>query len=182
MFSRFSTRDLIVIAIMAAIGIAVKPVVSPLSKLISAPLMIPGGSIAGGFYMMWMVLALTLTGKPGAATLFGVIQAIVVLITGSYGNHGALSLLTYTVPGIVMDLTALGIKNKSVLISHLLFCATANITGALIMAVIIFRNPLPLLIAGCCVALASGITGGYLSWLIQFELHKLGLIPGSDQG
>ena len=104
LLSRFSTRDLIIIAIMAAIGLSIKPIISPLSKLISTPLMLPGGSFAGGFYMMWMVLALALTGKPGAAMIFGFIQALVVLIMGSYGNHGALSLLTYTLPGILLDL------------------------------------------------------------------------------
>ena len=76
----FSTRDLILIGILAAIGLAIKPIVSPISKAVSAPLLLPGGSFAGGFYMMWMVLAVMLTGKPGAATIFGVIQAVVVLV------------------------------------------------------------------------------------------------------
>lgn len=172
---RFSTRDLITIAIMAAIGIAIKPLISPLSKLISTPLMLPGGSFAGGFYMMWMVLAVALTGKPGAATLFGVIQAVVVLINGSFGNHGALSLLTYTLPGLVLDLVAFAFRDKKKLFSHLSLCAIANLTGSLTMSVIIFRNPIPMLIATGCLALASGIVGGYLSWLIHHELRRLDL-------
>lgn len=173
---KFSTRDLIIIAIMAAIGLSIKPIISPLSKLISTPLMLPGGSFAGGFYMMWMVLALALTGKPGAATLFGFIQAVVVLIMGSYGNHGALSLLTYTLPGILLDIVALIFRDNKLLISHLSLCAIANITGAMIMAILIFRHPLPMLIVTLCTSLASGIIGGYLSWLIHFELRKLKLI------
>lgn len=176
LISKFSTRDLIVIAVMAAIGLSIKPVISPLSKLISTPLMLPGGSFAGGFYMMWMVLALALTGKPGAASIFGFIQAVVVLIMGSYGNHGALSLLTYTVPGLVLDLAALAFRDKRLLICHLSLCALANITGAMIMALLIFRHPPVMLIVTLCTSLASGIIGGYLSWLIHFELRKLKLI------
>ena len=43
-FRTFTTRDLIVIAGLAGIGLAIKPLVSPLSKMITSPLMIPGGS------------------------------------------------------------------------------------------------------------------------------------------
>ena len=176
LMGRFSTRDLVIIAIMAAIGLSIKPVISPLSKLISTPLMLPGGSFAGGFYMMWMVLALALTGKPGAATVFGFIQAVVVLVQGTYGNHGALSLLTYTIPGIVVDIVGLAFVNKKLLFSHLSLCAVANITGAMIMAIIIFRHPLPMLIVTLCTSLASGIIGGYFSWFIHYELGKLKLL------
>ena len=44
----FSVRELIVIAAMAALGVAIKPVVVPLVHLISAPLLSPGGALAGG--------------------------------------------------------------------------------------------------------------------------------------
>ncbi|HOH47189.1 MAG TPA: ECF transporter S component [Candidatus Cloacimonadota bacterium] len=183
LFIRFSTRDLILIGILAAIGLAIKPIVSPISKAISAPLLLPGGSFAGGFYMMWMVLAVMLTGKPGAGTLFGVIQAVVVLVQGSFGNHGALSLLTYTVPGIIVDAAALILigRSKLLLLNHLVLTALANMTGAFLMSVIIFRHPLVMVLVSLCTALASGIVGGYLSWFIDFEITKLGLNPNKDK-
>jgi energy-coupling factor transport system substrate-specific component len=68
MFKRFSTRDLIVISTLAAIGIAIKPLVGPLFKMISPPLAIPGGSLAGGFYMLWLSLAVFMVGKTGTGT------------------------------------------------------------------------------------------------------------------
>ncbi|HNX36917.1 MAG TPA: ECF transporter S component [Candidatus Cloacimonadota bacterium] len=176
MLKRLTTKDLIIIAILAAIGLSIKPLVSPISKMISTPLMLPGGSFAGGFYMMWLVLSLALTRKIGSATLFGVIQALVVLIQGSFGNHGALSLLTYTIPAIAVDLLGLVILNRSSLFFHLSTCALANMCGALIMAVVIFRHPLPMLIVTLCTSLASGIVGGYLSYLINFELLRTKLI------
>lgn len=176
MFKRFSTKDLIIIAVLAAIGLSIKPIVSPLSKMISTPLMLPGGSFAGGFYMMWLVLALALTGKPGSATIFGVIQAIVVLIQGSFGNHGALSLLTYTIPGIVVDLVGMAFARKDRLFPHLSLCALANMCGALIMAVVIFHHPPLMICVTLSTALASGIVGGYLSFLIHYELIKVQLI------
>ena len=66
--ARFSLFDLIIIAMMAALGIAIKPVVVPLAHIITGPLFIPSGAVAGGFYMMWLVLGLGLTGKRGTAT------------------------------------------------------------------------------------------------------------------
>ncbi|PKN76145.1 MAG: hypothetical protein CVU49_01905 [Candidatus Cloacimonetes bacterium HGW-Cloacimonetes-2] len=168
----FRTRDLILIAVFAAVGLAIKPIVSPISKSISAPLMLPGGSFAGGFYMMWLSLAVLSTKKLGSGTLFGVLQALVVLIQGSFGNHGALSLLTYTVPGLVADALAIIMRYRGGLLQHLVLTSFANITGVLIMAIVIFKHP-PLMIGvSVSTALVSGIAGGYLSYLIHYELRK----------
>ena len=52
LLQKFTVRDLVLIAAMAALGIAIKPVVVPLAHLVSTPLMIPGGALAGGLYMM----------------------------------------------------------------------------------------------------------------------------------
>ncbi len=51
---------------MSALGLAAKPIITPLIHLISAPLMVPGGSLAGGLYMMWIALAIAIVNKPGA--------------------------------------------------------------------------------------------------------------------
>ncbi|MDD3282826.1 MAG: ECF transporter S component, partial [Candidatus Cloacimonetes bacterium] len=64
MLKKFSVKDLIIIAALAALGIAVKPLVGPFFKMISRPMGIPGGSFAGGFYMMWLVLAVVIVDKP----------------------------------------------------------------------------------------------------------------------
>ncbi|RLC55794.1 MAG: hypothetical protein DRH89_06945, partial [Candidatus Cloacimonadota bacterium] len=74
---KYSSQDLLYIAIMSALGLAAKPIITPLIHLISAPLMIPGGSLAGGLYMMWIALAIAIVNKPGAGLLVGITQAIV---------------------------------------------------------------------------------------------------------
>ncbi len=53
----FTVFELILMALLASIGIAAKPVVVPLAHMITVPLGIPGGAIAGGLYMFWIVLA-----------------------------------------------------------------------------------------------------------------------------
>ncbi len=112
MLDRFSLFDLIIIAMMAALGIALKPVVVPLAHIITGPLFIPSGAVAGGFYMLWLVLGFALTGKRGTATLIALVQALAVIGTGMPGSHGAMSLLTYTVPGIMADLGLLLIGHR----------------------------------------------------------------------
>ena len=73
---RFSVKEIILISVMAALGLAVKPVVTPLAHIISTPLMIPGGALAGGLYMMWLAVAFGLTRKRDTATLMGLVQGI----------------------------------------------------------------------------------------------------------
>ncbi|MEG3071204.1 MAG: hypothetical protein RQM92_10650 [Candidatus Syntrophopropionicum ammoniitolerans] len=62
LLDRFSIYDLIIIAMLAALGVVTKPILVPLAHIISGPLLIPSGAVAGGFYMMWMVLGYGITG------------------------------------------------------------------------------------------------------------------------
>ena len=101
---RFSLYDLIIVAMLAALGVVTKPIIVPLAHIITGPLFIPSGAVAGGFYMMWMVLGYGITGIRGTMTLIGLVQAILVMATGIVGSHGVLSLLTYTAPGLLADL------------------------------------------------------------------------------
>ena len=55
-FEKLTLFDLVTIAMMAALGIAVKVVLVPLVHIITGPFFIPGGSISGGIYMLFIVL------------------------------------------------------------------------------------------------------------------------------
>jgi hypothetical protein len=172
----FGARDLIVIAALAAIGIAIKPVVGPIFKMISTPLGIPGGSFAGGFYMLWLVLAVLIVNKPYAGTLFGILQAIGVLIMGLAGNQGALSLITYTVPGIVVDVLYMLIGHRTRLFTHMVLCALAYLAGTMLSAWLFFNHP-PLFMALIgALALGSGLIGGVLSCGLYKTLQNMRII------
>ena len=175
-FRKFTVRDLVLIAAMAALGIAIKPVVVPLAHLISTPLMIPGGALAGGIYMMWIVVAFGLTGKHGTATLAGLVQAILVMITGVSGSHGAMSLLSYTMPGILVDVVFLILRRgiDSMPLS-LLGGILANVAGTVCVNFIFFSLPLIPMLLSLCVAAFSGGVGGVLSWLLLEALGRYGI-------
>ena len=173
---KFSVRDLVLIAAMAALGIAIKPVVVPLAHLVSTPLMIPGGALAGGLYMMWIAVAFGLTGKHGTATLVGIVQAILVMITGVSGSHGAMSLVSYTIPGLLVDAVFL-ILRRGVDSMPLAMLAglLANLAGTVCVNTIFFSLPLVPLLLSLCVAAFSGGVGGVVSWLLLSALKKYGI-------
>lgn len=174
--ARYSSQDLLYIAILSAMGFAIKPVVTPLVHLISAPLMIPGGSLAGGFYMMWLSLAIVVVNKPGAAVMVGVVQAIVMISLGYFGSHGAVSLISYTLPGIAAEFTALPFRHKDSVEAQAAICAVANITGALVVTILIMRLALIPLLISLLAAAVSGILGGIIAYFLIKRLKKYRLI------
>lgn len=176
MFKRFSTRDLIIIAVLAGIGLAVKPIVSPFSKMISTPLMVPGGSFTGGLYMLWLALAVLIIRKPGTGLIFGLLQALVTLVIGVRGNQGLLTLLSYTLPGILADLIQALVKDPARLWPHLAICSVANIAGAMVVAILLFHHPPLYLLIILGMSLLSGLIGGWISWSIFRSLKHYELI------
>lgn len=165
----FRVYELILIALMAALGIATKPIIVPLSHLITGPLFIPGGSVAGGFYMFWIVLAAGLVGKRGTATLTALVQALIVVTTGFFGSHGLVSIITYTLPGLAIDLIFILFRRKWTN-SYEFFAAgvIANLAGTYLTNLVFFRLPLlPLLMS-----LSSGILSGGLGGLIAYSIYK----------
>ena len=173
---RFTVRDLTLIAAMAALGIAAKTVVTPIIHIVSTPLLIPGGALAGGLYMMWLMVAAGLTGKRGTATLVGFIQAILVILTGVSASHGMLSLVSYTLPGLAVDLGLL-------IMGHRLCCLLcafvsgilANISGTFAVNLIFFQLPLTPLLFSLLIAAFSGACGGVLAWHLLQALRKFSI-------
>jgi energy-coupling factor transport system substrate-specific component len=175
-FSRYSSEDLLYIAIFSALGLAIKPIVTPLVHLVSAPLMIPGGSLAGGFYMMWLALAIAVVNKTGTGLLVGFVQAVVMISLGYFGNHGAVSLLSYTLPGIAADAMALFFRNRAALTAQAVICLTANISGTMVVTLLVMRlTAIPLLIS-IIAASISGILGGILSYAVFRRLKRFRII------
>ncbi len=178
---RFSTFDLIIIALMAALGIAIKPVVVPLAHIITGPLLLPGGVVAGGFYMLWLVLGYGLTGnKPGTALLIGLIQGIVVLLQ-PFANHGALSLLTYTAPGLAVELLYIFARGPHDPLRAFAGGAAANVTGSFLVYLVLMRIeiwnlPLAAVALPFLLATLAGGLGGLVAFGLLGQLKKLHLL------
>ena len=175
--SRFSLYQLMVIALLAALGIAVKTVIGPLVRLVTGPLYIPGGVVAGGIYMLFIVLAVSITGKLGAASFCGFCQGIMVLILGMGGSHGALSILSYTLTGLAIDLLMLVMRHKGCCLMCCFFGGmAANLTGTLIVNAAFFQMPLIPMALSLTAGALSGGSGGILAWTLTKQLRNLKIL------
>jgi ABC-type thiamin/hydroxymethylpyrimidine transport system permease subunit len=162
---------------MAALGIAVKSVIVPLVHIITGPLYIPGGVVAGGIYMLFLVLAVSLTGMRGAAAFCGFCQGIMVLIISMGGTHGAFSIVSYTITGLAVDLIILILRHRGCCVLCCFFGGmAANLTGTLIVNAAFFEMPvIPLILCLTAGALSGGF-GGILAWTITKQLKKFGVV------
>lgn len=166
---RYTARDLVFIAILAALGIAIKPLVVPVIRVVAIPLGLPGGSLIGGIYMMWLILGHAFTGKPWAATLVGVVQAGLAWVTGVPGPQGPWMLLIYMAPGVAADLVLrLGPAGgpRLPLGLAMLAGAAANAAGVVLMCYMVYRIPLPVLVLSMGVGAISGSIGGVFACAI----------------
>lgn len=173
----YSVFNLIIIAVVSALGIATKPIVVPLVHIITGPLFIPGGAVAGGFYMFWVVLGAGIVKRTGSGTLIGIVQGILVIAIGTMGTHGIMSIISYTLPGIAVDVIFLFSKNKKFTSLHYVFgCMAANVTGTLISNILFFRLPFVTVILIVSAAALSGTVGGLIAYSISKSLEKLNIL------
>jgi hypothetical protein len=164
-----SIFEWVLMALMASLGIATKPIVVPLAHMITGPLFIPGGAFAGGFYMLWLVLAGGLIGKRGVPTMTALIQAMIIVVTGSFGSHGLISIVTYTLPGLMIDLFFFLIRRKWETPFDFFFAGMiANLTGTYLTNLVFFRLPwLPLVMT-----LASALLSGGIGGVIAYQIYR----------
>ena len=178
--NKFSVFELLLISLTAALGIAVKPVIQPLVRVITGPLMIPSGALAGGIYMMFLVIAYGTTRRRLSATVTAMIQALIVMMTG-IGSHGVMTFVTYILPGAAVDLTMLVFywrNNSARAGAPACFCAgiAANVTGSFLVGAALFNIPLVPMLLMLSVAALSGGLGGLLAYVILKQVHRLELL------
>ena len=177
---RYTVFELMIVAVLASLGVAVSEVVGYLVRIVTSLLFIPGGAVAGGIYMLFPVLSVAFTGKKSAALLCGFVQAIIVMVSGIGGNHGALTIVTYTMPGVAVLLLLLALrKDCGCRFSCFFSCMAANVTGTMLVAWGVMGLPLvPMLLAMSVSALSGGL-GGLLAHSLAQQVRKTGVIGGS---
>lgn len=173
----FPVFDLVLLAMLTALSIAFKAVVGILVRMITGPLGIPGGALAGGLYMMWLPLAITLTGKRGSALLIAAVQTIVLLTTGLPGSHGFWTILTYTAPAILVELVYIyRPKGGYNILHYIVSIILANLAGTYGSNLLFFRLSLYPLLFTLLAASFSGAIGGVLAFFTYRLVEKSGLV------
>ncbi|HED24659.1 MAG TPA: hypothetical protein ENN91_05990 [Firmicutes bacterium] len=166
---RFTTTDLVIIALLSAGGIATKPFVRVLAQVFTGSL-VPIGTVAGIFYMLWIVLACAIVNKRGTAILVGIVQSVLVVVFDMLGNRGLANLLVYVVPGITLELSMLLFpRYVSSFISSFTAGGVANATGSFIVSWVFMRLALVPLVGAAAVSFFFGGIGG----VIAFKLYEI---------
>lgn len=154
----FSTRDLVTIAVLSALGGALSTYVGYLGQLLNAALGTPfgAGQFLSGLHVFWIILAAGLVRKPGAATSSGFLKGFIEFFTGS--THGILIVLVSLIQGIIVDIGISAVRNRD---SLPLYCLVGGFSAAsnILVFQLFYFSGAPLLFITLLVilAFASGI-------------------------
>ena len=178
--SKRTTRDLVVIALFASLGIATKSLVQPMVATVTGPLYIPTGAVAGGFYMMWPVMGYGFTRKFGTATLISLVQAFFSLLI-PIGNFGLFTFVIYLAPGFVIDGFFLLSRSKAFSSASCVGAAAiANVAGTISYCALFLALPEAVLLFFGLIAALSGCIGGFIA---SIALSRAGtMVLGQNAG
>lgn len=176
----FSTRDLLVMSVLAALGGVTSTYVNALGDAVQAALGFPGGTQwAAGLHVIWIVLAMGILRKPGTGIVMGVLKGAVELLSGN--SHGVIILLVNLMAGLLVDLGFLFFSYKQTLLPYLFAGGLATASNVLVFQ--LFAT-IPMNILGMMailvlflVALVSGLVfAGFAPYLLVNTLSDSGVV------
>lgn len=181
--NRFTTFDMTVMASLAAAGIASKRFISPAVSIFTDFIRIPGGSTAGGFYMMFLIVGALIVKKRHTAATMGFLQGALAIVMGIGNFQGILSLVVYTLPGVAIDLVLRPSYGGDAGKMRLLAAGiAANATGSTLTNLLFFRlAPLPFAL-WMSLSMTSGAFGGLLAHMLSGKLKAAGVIKSRERG
>jgi hypothetical protein len=165
--------NLVFIALMASLGLAIKPIIGPIAKLIASSLFLPGGVIAGAVYLIWPMLALLVVKHKGSAVLVGFLQGAITFITGLYGSHGIFSFATYTLPCLCLEIIYYAMKKLNEKFATCISTATANVCGTVLISLIYLHLTRKVLLLASIPAGIFGACAGLLAMFIVRKFERL---------
>jgi ABC-type thiamin/hydroxymethylpyrimidine transport system permease subunit/DMSO/TMAO reductase YedYZ molybdopterin-dependent catalytic subunit len=176
----FSTRDLLMMAALAALGGVTSTYVNAIGDFFQSILGFAGTTQwAAGLHVLWIVLAVGLTGKQGAGTITGLLKGGVELLSGN--THGLLVVLIDLVAGLLVDLGFLPFRNKD---SRLAYLLAGGLAAASNVFVFQLFAALPadilaygaLLLVGGMALLSGSLLGGLLGHVLANTLRRVGVV------
>ncbi len=179
-YSKINVRTIAQLALLAGLGIAVKYAVQPL-KIFTGLLGIPGGALLGGLYMMWIVLAVPVTGVKFAGSLVSAVQALVTFAIGVSAPFGLMTVVIYMSSGIACDLVHFVCRYRYSAISFVVGAMLANAAGTFFTNLAIFNLPWLYLAITIVAALLSGAVGGVIANVVYKQLRRF-IVRSNDDG
>ncbi|MHA1287943.1 MAG: ECF transporter S component [Candidatus Thorarchaeota archaeon] len=185
MSSSVSTRDIVTIAILAALGGALSTFVGYLGNLINLSLGVPfgAGQFMAGLHVFWLVLIRAIIPKRGVGTAGGLLKGMIEMFTGS--THGIVIVVVSLIQGFVVDISAsaAGSSENPEDSSRITWWLGAGISSAvniIVLQLFYFTGaPFLYIFVISILAFCSGIIfAGYFAWETLEFLHDAGTISG----
>ena len=174
MKQKIPTGHLCFLAISIALSLVTKQVISPITNLLTDFIRIPGGGAATAFSLMFLVIATSGMRWSLATAAMGFDQSLLALSMGMSAYQGAFAIMTYTLPGVVIDLFRKFYPRRDKAYFSL-SCGAANTAGALLTNLLVFRLEGISFLLWMLVACAIGMLGGLLGEMLYRRLLR---IPG----
>jgi len=176
----FSTRDLLMMAALAALGGVAGTYISAAGRVVQSFVGFPGTlQWAAGLHVLWLTLAVGLTGKQGAGTVASILKGFVELLSGN--PHGLLVVLVNIVAGILVDVGFLPFRDKDHLPGYLLAGGLASLSNVIVFQLFAVL-PADLLSYGAILLLSvvAGLSGvvfaGFLGYTLTRTLRRTGVV------
>ncbi|MBN1875959.1 MAG: ECF transporter S component [Anaerolineae bacterium] len=176
----FSTRDLLMMAALAALGGVTSTYINALGDAVQSMLGFAGTTQwAAGLHVLWLTLAMGLTGKAGAGTITGLLKGAVELMSGN--THGLLVVLVDVVAGILVDVGFLPFRNRDRFPAYALAGGLASASNVFVFQLF---AALPadilaygaLLLVGGMAFLSGVLFAGLLSYTLLGALRRAGVV------
>ncbi len=180
----YSTRDLLMMAALAALGGVASTYINALGDAVQSVVGFAGTTQwAAGLHVLWLILAVGLTGKQGAGTITGVLKGAVELLTGN--THGLLVVLVDVVAGVLVDLGLLPFRNRDSLPAYAVAGGLASASNVFVFQ-LFAAVPADILAYGAMaliavVAFASGVVfAGVLDFSLLNALRRSGVVKDRE--
>ena len=169
---KHTLKELILTANLAVLGLICKPLFSPFFNLVTDFIRIPGGSATAGVSILFLVFAAALIRKPATGLLTGFVQGVCSLATGISAAAGVLVLITYSIPGIAVDLVmhlpgSISLKNRMMLAG-----SAGVLCGATATNMLYYQMAWIPFLLFYLIGILSGALGGYIAWQILQRLPE----------
>lgn len=178
--SRLDVRDLVLIALLSAVGGVLSTYVGYLGNLINRLFGVPfgAGQLIAGVHVLWPLLAHALIRRFGSGTLTGVIKGLVEFLSG--GTHGVVIVLVSLVEGLFVDLGMMMSSRRSLGLM-MLTGAVASASNVFVFQAIYFAGiPWSVMLGMAGLAAVSGaFFGGYLAWDLRGLVEGAGILRTS---
>jgi len=183
---RLTTKDLVTVAMLSALGGVLSTYVGYLGNLVNHIFGVPfgAGQFLAGLHVVWIVLAVGITRKRGVGTATGFVKGLVELFMGS--THGVVIVLVSLIQGMLVDAILFSNKAKADRgpIMYGIAGALASASNVIVFQIFFFAGvPIVLVTMITLLAAASGmIFCGWMATQMLVALERAGLVEPSGVG